>query len=80
MNTQQQLKGLKRNTIDKYYTQDNIVELCMKSIMNHIDIQNTDLVVEPSAGNGSFISKIKEITTNYIFYDIEPENNELLKC
>jgi predicted RNA methylase len=79
MNTQQQLKGLKRNTIDKYYTKDNIVELCMKSIMKHIDIQNTDLVVEPSAGNGSFISKIKDITTNYIFYDIEPESNEIVK-
>jgi predicted RNA methylase len=37
------------------------------------------LIIEPSAGNGSFISGIKSLTKHYIFYDIEPENNEIIK-
>jgi len=74
-----QTKGLKRNTIDKYYTKDNIVDLCLNLVKQHIDINNNDLIIEPSAGNGSFISGIKELSTNYIFYDLDPENFEIVK-
>jgi len=72
-----QIKGLKRNTIDKYYTKLNVVELCINYIKEHIDINNNDLVIEPSAGNGSFIPFIKTISNNYLFFDIEPENEEI---
>jgi len=74
-----QTKGLKRNTIDKYYTKDNIVDLCLNLVKQHIEINNNDLIIEPSAGNGSFISGIKELSTNYIFYDLDPENIEIVK-
>jgi len=74
-----QTKGLKRNTIDKYYTKNNIVDLCLNLVKHHIDINNNDLIIEPSAGNGSFISGIKELSTNYIFYDLDPENFEIVK-
>jgi predicted RNA methylase len=74
-----QTKGLKRNTIDKYYTKDNIVDLCLNLVKQHIEINNNDLIIEPSAGNGSFISGIKDLSTNYIFYDLDPENIEIVK-
>jgi predicted RNA methylase len=78
-NENEQTKGLNRNTIDKYYTKNNIVDLCIKSIKTYIKINNNDLIIEPSAGNGSFIKSIKMLTNNYIFYDLEPENNEIIK-
>ena len=74
-----QTKGLKRNTIDKYYTKDTIVESCLNSIKNYINITNDDLIIEPSAGNGSFIAGIKSLSNNFIFYDLEPENKEIIK-
>jgi len=74
-----QKKGLKRNTIDKYYTKDASVELCMNYIKQHILVGEHDLVIEPSAGNGSFIKGIKTISQNYIFCDLEPENSEIIK-
>jgi len=74
-----QTKGLKRNTIDKYYTKDTIVELCLNFIKNYINITNDDLIIEPSAGNGSFITGIKSLSNNFIFYDLEPENKEIIK-
>ena len=74
-----QKKGLNRNIIDKYYTKDSIVDLCINFIINNINICNDDLIIEPSAGNGSFILPIKSLSNNYIFYDLEPDNDEIIK-
>lgn len=74
-----QLKGLKRNIIDKYYTKETVVELCLNFVKKYIQINVDELIIEPSAGNGSFIKGIKSITNNFKFYDLEPENNEIIK-
>jgi hypothetical protein len=74
-----QTKGLKRNIIDKYYTKDIVVELCLNFVKKYIQINTDDLIVEPSAGNGSFIKGIKLLTSNFRFYDLEPDNNEIIK-
>ena len=79
MNKINQKKGLMRNTIDKYYTKKNIVEQCIDQIKKHIIISNDDLIIEPSAGNGSFIESIKLLSINYKFYDLEPEHSEIIK-
>lgn len=76
---QKQTKGLKRNTIDKYYTKGAAVDLCINLIKTHIQIGRDDLIVEPSAGNGAFIPSIKLLSQNYIFYDLEPENAEIIQ-
>jgi hypothetical protein len=72
-----QKKGLSRNTIDKYYTKSNVVNQCLDKIKEYINIHENDLIIEPSAGNGAFISGIKQLTSNYKFYDIIPENPEI---
>ena len=74
-----QTKGLNRNTIDKYYTKDIVVELCLNLVKKYIQINSHDLIIEPSAGNGSFITGIKSIISNFKFYDIEPDNDEIIK-
>ena len=74
-----QTKGLTRNTIDKYYTKDIVVTLCLNLVKKYIEINTDDLIIEPSAGNGSFIAGIKLLTSNYKFYDLEPDNDEIIK-
>ena len=74
-----QTKGLNRNTIDKYYTKDIVVELCLNLVKKYIEIKTDDLIIEPSAGNGSFITGIKSLTNNFRFYDLEPDNTEIIK-
>ena len=74
-----QTTGLKRKTIDKFYTSPIIVNECMKLIKQKINIQETDLCIEPSAGNGSFINGIKSLFNHHKFYDLEPENDEIIK-
>ena len=75
----EQTSGLNRNTIDKYYTTENTVQICIELIKKYINIGPNDLCIEPSAGNGSFIKNITKLFSNYKFYDISPENNEIIK-
>jgi len=72
-----QTVGLKRNTIDKYYTKPAIVNLCMEYVRRYISPTRSDFIIEPSAGGGAFIDAIKEITDNYVFYDLEPGHPEI---
>jgi len=72
--------GLKRNTIDKYYTNNSAVNYCFDLIKKHIDIDcDNDIIIEPSAGNGAFINQIKKVSKNNLFIDLEPENSEIIK-
>ncbi len=79
MTDELQQTGLNRNTVDKYYTKNEVVKLCIDLIKKYIIISQTDLIIEPSAGNGSFISSIKMLSNNYQFYDINPANEEIIE-
>ena len=74
-----QTKGLKRNTIDKYYTKPNVVNNCIELIKTHITITKDDLIIEPSAGDGAFIPSIKQLTNHFKFYDLEPEHDDIIQ-
>ena len=74
-----QTTGLNRQILDKYYTSDEAVTKCIELIKKHITIRNNDLCIEPAAGDGSFINGIKSIFKHYRFYDLEPENSEIIK-
>ena len=43
INILQQKKGLKRNTIDKFYTKENIVNQCLEAIKSNLNILEEDL-------------------------------------
>jgi len=76
----EQNTGLLRNTVDKYYTNKDVVSECMNFISTYIDFnKKEDLFIEPSAGNGSFIPYIKQISDNHIFYDIEPDHEDVIQ-
>ena len=75
----EQTTGLKRKNTEKYYTKKGVVNECINLFKKNIKINNNDLCIEPSAGNGSFINEIKTLFKHYKFYDLEPENNEIIK-
>ena len=58
-------------SIDKFYTQVEVAKECIDLVP---DLDTYDLIIEPSAGNGSFSSQL-----NCIAYDIEPENKDIIK-
>lgn len=79
------LKGKNRNSLEKFYTKDETVKLCIQEIKEHVKIDPNDLIIEPSAGNGAFFSAIRELTKNKkntLFLDIDPPeacSKEILK-
>ena len=63
--------------LDKFYTIPAISEKCLNTIGAKYDWKRWDLVVEPSAGNGSFLSKIP--TSKKVGVDISPEHADIIK-
>jgi len=62
---------------DKFYTKKDIMERCIKYIKTNIPSRisySTDLIIEPSAGNGSFMDGIDDLCRTSIFYDISPDH------
>lgn len=63
--------------LDKFYTIPSISEKCLTSIGYRYNWSNWGLVIEPSAGNGSFFTKIP--TSKKIGIDILPEHKDIIK-
>lgn len=57
--------------LEKFYTKIDTVKYCISKI----DLKNYDTIIEPSAGNGSFSNLL-----NCVAFDIEPENNNIIKA
>lgn len=74
-----QNQGLKRNTLDKFYTKTEVAMLCVEYVKKHICINQCDLIIEPSVGSGSFVSGINSIGCDSIFIDLEPEFENAIK-
>lgn len=69
--------GLKRKGKEKYYTSHAVVKKLLVSYNKVIERNDTDLWIEPSAGNGSFTSYLGDRTL--LAYDIEPEAENIIK-
>ena len=63
--------GLKRKGNEKYYTSDGVVKKLLVSYNKIVHKNDTDLWIEPSAGNGSFTMYLGD--RNLLAYDIAPE-------
>lgn len=59
---------------DKYYTNNKNVQFCLSKLNELYELKDVTFL-EPSAGDGSFLKYLN----NYIAYDIEPENNNIIK-
>ena len=74
-----QTTGLKRDTIDKFYTKQNVAQNCSNIAQQLLNIDNEiDVIIEPSAGNGAFIDYLTHICSNCLFYDIQPEHESII--
>lgn len=70
-------KKIRKEGLDKFYTIPSIVDKCLNSLGEFYQLENFDLVIEPSAGNGSFLHKLPE--SNRIGIDILPEHEEIIQ-
>jgi len=69
--------NVRNEGLDKFYTIKSYSKKCINIVFEKYDISSFDLIVEPSAGDGSFFNQLN--FTNKIGIDINPENNDILK-
>ena len=65
--------------LDKFYTIDSVVDTCISTITKQYDWNSWGMVIEPSAGNGSFFHKIPVSNDNKIGLDIQPEHVDIIE-
>lgn len=70
-------KNIRDQGLDKFYTLPKTVDYCLIEIEKLYKWNNWNLIIEPSAGNGSFYNKIP--TNNKIGFDILPEHKDIIK-
>jgi predicted RNA methylase len=68
--------GLLRNNAEKYYTNIATVDTCLEKIRPYVT-KNTDIIIEPSAGNGSFLKGLNSMSDSCFFYDLHPDQTPL---
>lgn len=62
--------------LDKFYTKEDISETFCDVISRYVD--SGSVIIEPSAGGGSFIEPIKKRWGSYSFLDIAPEHVDVM--
>jgi len=67
---------------EQYYTNPEVVDLCMAEVQKHIDLTNRT-ILEPCGGTGEFINGFIRAgipINNIISFDIEPKHNLVKKA
>lgn len=72
-----EVKVVREEGLDKFYTIPTYSKNCIDKMFEIYDINTWDLIVEPSAGDGSFLNQIP--TKNKIGIDISPEETNIIK-
>lgn len=70
---------VRNQKLDKFYTKKEISLKCIKSLDKISSLSDFDIIVEPSAGNGSFSLQLQNLHSNVISIDIEPDHDSILK-
>ena len=70
-------QNIRKEGLDKFYTLPEFSKKCIDKVCELYDITGWDLIIEPSAGNGSFLNQIP--SNNKIGIDIFPEHQDIIK-
>ena len=71
------VKNVRDTGLDKFYTNQDVAKKCLDKIEEFHSWDSWDSIIEPSAGNGSFLLQIP--SKNKIGIDISPEHDTIIK-
>lgn len=66
----------------KFYTKPEVVTECMHQFRNNIHVQANDWLIDPAAGNGSFIPEFQQLcipATHRLLLDVLPEHEDIIQ-
>lgn len=71
------MKKIERHSaLDKFYTKTDTANQCIEYVKKEVNFSDYDIILEPSAGNGSFYT---QLPSNKIGLDIDPEHSSIKK-
>lgn len=65
------------NKLDQFYTNTDYAKKFFCTVKSILDLNGADILLEPSAGSGSFLNLMDE--SKRIGIDIDPKSNEIMK-
>ena len=65
--------------LEKYYTKKEVANDCIDFVIKHIDPQQDTIIIEPSAGDGSFSNILFDMFKNVLAYDIAPDHPTIIQ-
>tara|TARA_B110000008_G_C16894076_1_gene534002 strand:- start:271 stop:1134 length:864 start_codon:yes stop_codon:yes gene_type:complete len=71
------VKEVRKEGLDKFYTNEDYSKKCITKVFELYDKSKLDLIIEPSAGNGSFYNQIE--FNDKVGIDISPEHENIKK-
>lgn len=72
--------GLKRSNKEQYFTKQKVSKELIHILNEFHPINKFDIIIEPSAGSGSFLKELNNFETKKIIsYDIEPKYKNIIK-
>jgi len=77
MRSNKQTEIIRKEGLDKFYTLPVYSKKYIDKVCELYDIDGWDLIIEPSAGNGSFLNQIP--SNNKIGIDILPDHQDIIK-
>jgi hypothetical protein len=72
-----QTEIIRKEGLDKFYTLPIYSKKCIDKVCELYNIEEWDLIIEPSAGNGSFLNQIS--SNKKIGIDILPDHQDIIK-
>lgn len=70
------VKDVREEGLDKFYTVPSYAKKCIEKVFELYDKSSFDLIIEPSAGNGSFFNQLE--FDNKVGMDIMPDNETII--
>lgn len=72
------LKEVRETGLDKFYTRPETVSHCLKILNSKVNLEEFELLLEPSAGNGAFLLQLP--SEKRLGLDICPEHEEIIQA
>ena len=72
--------GKNRVISDQFYTKHDVSSKCINLFLEKIKLNDNDIIIEPSAGTGSFSDYFYKKSYNINAFDIDPKQDYIEKC
>ena len=67
---------MSRKDLDQFYTSPEIAKMFIEKVNNLVNLEDFDIVIEPSAGTGNILQYLPKGT---IAFDLEPKTDGVVK-